>query len=134
MRILLDTNVLISAFISHGLCLDVMEHCAAEHQICISEFILGEFQEKLHNKFGFPMSYTQDAVGFLQKISLLADYKEKDIPNICKDKSDNHILAAAVFLKVDCIITGDDDLLSLEEYARIPILTPRAFWRKTFKQ
>ena len=133
MRVLFDTNVLISAFISHGLCLDVMEYCAAEHQICVSVFILGEFKEKLQQKFGFSSQDIQMAVNFLQKISLIADYNENTVPTICRDKNDNHILAAAFSLKVDCIVTGDDDLLILKNYANIPILKPQDFWKQAGK-
>jgi uncharacterized protein len=44
-----------------------------------------------------------------------------------RDPKDIHILAAAVGAKVDFIVSGDQDLLVLNSYAGIPILSPEAF-------
>ena len=40
MKIVLDTNVLIAAFIARGVCSDLLEHCARQHTLVTSEFIL----------------------------------------------------------------------------------------------
>ena len=47
MKILLDTNVLIAAFVARGRCADLLEHCIERHDLFTSEFILDEFAEKL---------------------------------------------------------------------------------------
>jgi predicted nucleic acid-binding protein len=46
-RIVFDTNVLFSAFISHGACAGLYEECLQRAQIVVSENILGELKEKL---------------------------------------------------------------------------------------
>ena len=51
MRVLLDTNVLIAAFIAHGFCHELLEHCARQHTLVTSDFVLGEFRDKLTDKF-----------------------------------------------------------------------------------
>mgnify|MGYP005838039229 CR=1 FL=1 len=53
MRILLDTNVLIAAFISRGVCGDLFEHLTRQHELITSTFILNELSEHLGNKFGY---------------------------------------------------------------------------------
>ena len=53
MKIALDTNVLIAAFIARGVCNDLLEHCVRRHELVTSEFILNEFREKLTGKFKF---------------------------------------------------------------------------------
>ena len=45
MKIVLDTNVLISAFITHGHCAELLEHCVYAHELMVSEFILAEFED-----------------------------------------------------------------------------------------
>lgn len=45
MKIVLDTNVFIAAFISHGACHELLEHCAIRHEIILSPFIYDEFKE-----------------------------------------------------------------------------------------
>ena len=53
MRILLDTNVLIAAFIARGVCHELLEHCALNHELITSNFILAEVRENLLLKFNF---------------------------------------------------------------------------------
>ena len=43
---------------------------------------------------------------------------------VCRDADDDEVLAVAIASQADCIITGDDDLLSLKSYQGIPIITP----------
>ncbi|MFV1981484.1 MAG: putative toxin-antitoxin system toxin component, PIN family [Rhodothermia bacterium] len=45
----------------------------------------------------------------------------------CRDPKDNKYLEAAVSGGAECIVSGDDDLLVLHPFRRIPILRPRAF-------
>jgi len=45
----------------------------------------------------------------------------------CRDPDDDKFLELAVAEDVDCIVTGDDDLLVLHPFRDIPILTPDAF-------
>ncbi len=50
------------------------------------------------------------------------------LPDVCRDKDDNHVLQLAGFMKADFIITGDKDLLVLNRYQSTSIVTPRAFY------
>jgi hypothetical protein len=45
----------------------------------------------------------------------------------CRDKDDNKLLAVALSGETDCLITGDADLLALDPFEGLPILTPAAF-------
>ncbi|GEM_PF-6380239 len=53
MNLVLDTNVLISAFIGKGFCHSLLEHCLCVHSCITSEFILNEVREKLMEKFKY---------------------------------------------------------------------------------
>jgi uncharacterized protein len=66
MKIVLDTNVLIAAFISHGACHELLEHCAIRHEIILSPFIYSEFKEKLNGKFGFTKKEADAAIRLLK--------------------------------------------------------------------
>ncbi|MEW5792029.1 MAG: putative toxin-antitoxin system toxin component, PIN family [Pseudomonadota bacterium] len=127
MRVLLDTNVLIAAFISRGVCSELFEHCLRQHRLVTCSFILNELQEKLRTKFKYDESTTSQVLDLLRSGMELVE----PIPlneNICRDPDDDHILAAAVAAHCDCIVTGDQDLLVLGQHAGVRILSPAEFW------
>ena len=47
MKVLLDTNVLIAAFIARGSCAELLEHCVRRHELFTSQWILEEFRRNL---------------------------------------------------------------------------------------
>lgn len=128
MKIVLDTNVLIAAFISHGGCNEILEHCALIHEITLSQFILAELKEKLTGKFGFSGSEVNNVVRLLKSQCTIV--QPEDLPSpISRDPDDDSIIAAAIAGLCDCIITGDKDLLVLEQVFGIDIIPPSRFWK-----
>jgi len=116
MIIVLDTNVVIAAFISpRGICHEVFELCVRNHSLISSEFILAEIEEKLKQKFYYNEREIADIIELILEGFKIVKIKENKI-NICRDKDDNNILEAAVSAKANVIITGDKDLLILKNY------------------
>ena len=63
-------------------------------------------------------------------VSLLKETKLVDITEqivACRDPKDDKLLELAVCGRADCIVTGDADLLALNPFRGIPILTPAEF-------
>ena len=127
MKVILDTNVLIAAFATQGLCHSVFEACIDQHEILISEQILGELVLNMERKLKVPSSVVGDTVQFLRDHSSLHKVGKLS-KRISRDASDDHVLSLADGAKADYIITGDQDLLILKKYGKIPIILPRAFW------
>lgn len=127
MRLLLDTNVLISALVSRGVCQELLEHCALEHEVVGSSFILEELEDKLVGKFRVPPDAAAEARALGSRMQLV-EPPALD-PPVCRDPDDDWVLAAARAGRCDCLITGDRDLLVLNEFDGMPILPPSAFWR-----
>ena len=50
--------------------------------------------------------------------------------NAVRDDDDNRVLEAAVEGKCEYVVTGDEDLLSLQNYGGIKIITPAEFLRE----
>ena len=46
---------------------------------------------------------------------------------VCRDPDDDKLLEVAVIGRADCLVTGDQDLLILNPFQGIPILTPAGF-------
>lgn len=126
MIILLDTNVLIAAFIARGFCSELLEHCIRQHSLITSDFIINKFRDKLANKFNYKSEEIDQAIELLlSRMRVIASTKLEQ--NVCRDEEDDNVLASAIEGKCDCIITGDKDLLVLKQYGGIDILSPRDF-------
>lgn len=128
MRIVLDTNVLIAAFIAHGTCNEVFEHVIRYHTLVTSDFIWQEFREKLSDKFKFDKEEVEEAVRLLMSRMKIINPILLKTP-ICKDADDDNILAAGISGNCDCIITGDKELLELNKFGDIDLLKPSNFWK-----
>ena len=61
MRVFLDTNIIVSAFTTRGLCADLFREILAVHTLVISEQILAETQEVLTRRFTLN-SEVEDAI------------------------------------------------------------------------
>ena len=128
MRLVLDTNVLIAAFIAHGTCHELLEHCYRQHEIFTTDKLLGEFRRTMAEKFGFSRTDVTEAVQTVRGMVRVVEPGPLEAP-VCRDPDDDHVLAAAAGADAACIVTGDEDLLILRMYAGIQILSPRQFWR-----
>jgi putative PIN family toxin of toxin-antitoxin system len=126
MKIVIDTNVFISAFVFKGRAATVYHYCASAETIFISEWILEELTRILHRKFDVPEADIQDFVALLSERCSLA-HPTSPLPAICRDPDDNHILQLAEHIAADFLVTGDKDLLSLGSFASARIVTPGEF-------
>lgn len=129
MRILLDTNVIFSAFAARGLAHSVFELCIQKHTVIISREILRELEKAFRKKLKLPAEYNNQIIDFLTEVCTIE--KSGDTKNLlCRDKNDLHILGLAIQAKTKLIITGDEDLLVLKKVKNIPIISPRDFWQR----
>ena len=126
MRIVLDTNVLISALITRGVCRDLLEHCVQRHQIIVSDFILNELRENLQTKFHFDQPDIEEAMALFGAETQVVSPTSMKEP-VCRDRQDDMILATAIAGDAECIVTGDEDLLVLKEYGPVRIMRPAEF-------
>jgi putative PIN family toxin of toxin-antitoxin system len=128
MKVFIDTNVLIAAYISHAACYDIYDRCLDKHIVYSSEFVRQELFGKLVKKFRLAEEKVQWAYNHHCMHTILVT-EARLLNSICRDTDDDHILAAAIKADVDCIISGDQDLLSLKKVHGIPIISPRDFWK-----
>ncbi|NLB66209.1 MAG: putative toxin-antitoxin system toxin component, PIN family [Lentisphaerae bacterium] len=128
MRVVLDANVAIAAVATHGLCQAIFELCLEHHQIVTCNAILDEIQTKLIHKLKVPAPIVADFLSLLQQNALLLD-PEPIAPFACRDPNDLMILGLVRPGKINAIITGDKDLLVLNQFHQAHILSPRQFWQ-----
>jgi putative PIN family toxin of toxin-antitoxin system len=127
-RVLLDTNVLIAAFIAHGTCHDLFLHVTRHRQLVSSRYILDELVRNLTGKFRFSKKDSLEVASLIRERAELASAVEVE-PRFEIDHDDLPILGAAVAGSCQCLVTGDKEFLKLEQIERIPILPPSQFWK-----
>ncbi|MDE1725568.1 MAG: putative toxin-antitoxin system toxin component, PIN family [Thaumarchaeota archaeon] len=125
MRIVLDTNILISALITDGTPRAVLhEIITRDHKIIISRKIIEEFV-KITATPRIRKYVTKDEVTrFLQDVSLISKLVViRSRPSVVRDHKDNFIMATAHDGHARYLVTGDNDILTLRKFRGIKIVT-----------
>jgi len=134
MKVLLDTNVIVSAVTTRGLCADVLRTVLAEHELLICPQILAEVRRTLRTKFFIPVKLTNEYLQFLQQDAILVEPLNMPSRLNIRDKEDVAIISAALHGKADIFVTGDKELQDIKIISRMRILSPRAFWEEMTAQ
>jgi putative PIN family toxin of toxin-antitoxin system len=125
-RVLIDTNVVVSALVFGGkpaAVLQVVEALGIE--VVISAELKAELAETLVTKFGWSEERVEEACSRLFRNARRVE--PQALAGVVRDCDDDHVIAAAVEGGAKVIITGDKDLLDLGDFRGIRILTPAAF-------
>jgi putative PIN family toxin of toxin-antitoxin system len=125
-RIVIDTNVFVSAtMLRHSIPRQTVDRVLDSGIVLLSEATLAELAEVLSRpKFDVYASVGERAL-FLRQVSQSAEF----IPIIqtvreCRDPDDDRILEVALNGCADVIVTGDEDLLSMNPWREIKIVSP----------
>ena len=127
MRVFLDTNVLVAAFATRGLCADVLRIVLAEHDLITGDVVLGELHDVLAKRLKLPPGTVADIMALLRAQEVVPKPANPSSLPI-RDPDDRWILASAVAGGADVLVTGDQDLLAIAAKAPLPILNPRGLW------
>ncbi len=123
-----DTNVLIAAIITEGVCSKLLHRArAGEFSLVSCPFIMQEFRRILSTKFRLSREEIAEAMEPVSEaIDKVIEHGIK-IRDVCRDADDDNIIACAVAAKASYLVTGDSDLLDLKSYQGIKIVTPRDY-------
>ena len=127
MRVVLDTNIFISAVLGGRLGIIIDEWKAGKFKLIITDAIAREYLEVINRpKFKIPPDEIIAASDYLLQIAEFVTPVE-EILVIVADPTDNKFLEAAIAGKVDYIVSGDNHLLEIGSFREIPIITAREF-------
>ena len=127
MRVFLDTNVLVSAFATRGVCADVLRVVLAEHTLVTGEVVLQELGRVLRRRIGLPPGAVKEIDEFLREHEVVAKPRARAaVPE--RDPDDQWVVASAIESRADVLVTGDRDLLDIAAAAPTRIVDPRGFW------
>ena len=129
MRILIDTNILISGLFFNGLPKKLLSELGEEFKICVNEKIVSEYEKNIDKKISNPRYNLDEKLrekffGSLQNFEIKSDLK------ICRDPDDDKFINCAIDAKAIYIVSGDNDLLTIKNFAEIEIVTAREFYEK----
>ncbi len=131
-RVVFDNNVLVSAALLGGVPRRAFDRLLDDGTVLISTQVLLELAEVL-NREKFDKYVTHDArmrfmVGFLKVAEMV---ETGETITVCRDPKDDKLLELATSGSADFLVTGDKDLLVLNPFRGIKIITPREFLDET---
>jgi putative PIN family toxin of toxin-antitoxin system len=126
-RVVLDSNVLVAAFSTHGLCHDLFDYCLRNTTLLCSDFISSEVERILIHKIKLPVKKTSEIIHFIKNQTQWIVPQHIIVENL-RDSHDHMIIATAISGLADYLITGDKDMLVLKKLKKISIISPRDFW------
>lgn len=129
LTIVLDANLYVSALLTPaGESMEVL-HCARQHTLCVSSYILTEVKNTLYSpRLRKKYSYSDDAIErHLRDIRIFSERVEpKNIFEVCSDRYDNAVLACAVEANANYLVTRNIKDFP-EEFSGVRVITPKHF-------
>ena len=127
MRIMLDTNVLISALLFPGVKMDAMMNSIfTQHQLVLSSYVVDELKSVVRRKFPKKESTIEK---LLMTMSFEYVYTPSEIESglfDIRDIKDYPVLYTAIIEDVDILITGDKDFADID-IEKPEIMNPTEF-------
>ena len=128
MRVFLDTNVLVSAFLARGLCADLFRLVLIEHTLVTSEVVLTELQDVLSRKDRLPAPQIAAIQAFLRD-QPVGPRPAQTLQLGLVVPDDECVVASAVLVDADLFVTGDQGVLACIQ-PPLPIVNPRGCWER----
>lgn len=129
MRLVVDTNVLVSAFLWEGTPGRLIELAGEKAvQLFTSRALLDELAATLaKKKLAKPVAATgltaEQMLGSFRRLATLVTARQLAQP-VSRDVDDDQVIACAIAARADLIVSGDDDLLTLKTFQGIRIVSP----------
>jgi uncharacterized protein len=130
MRIMIDTNVLLSAILFPTKSIaDLFAQITSDHTLFLCSRIIDELYEVFNRKFSAQKAFLDEFLAKLpyDSIDTPTDIVVEKYPKI-RDENDLPILASAIIAKVDILITGDKDFYEVD-IEKPRILSPSDFMK-----
>jgi putative PIN family toxin of toxin-antitoxin system len=126
LRVYLDTNVVVSAVGTRGLCADVLQAVLAGHELVVGEAMLAELHRVLQQKLGLSPELVNEAEAFLRRqATVIVSGPRVSIEGV--DRADAAVVGEAAAGTADLFVTGDHELLTARGLP-VKAVSPRDLW------
>ncbi len=126
MILVFDSSVWVSALKFGGIPLQALDLARGRFRIALCEPILAEIHAALARKFQWSAAEIDEAFAEYA-IGTVIVQTSGTLHGICRDPKDDMIIECAALAGADLIVTGDKDLLAVQNYQHIRMITPREF-------
>ena len=133
-RVVMDTSTLVSAvLLPQSVPRQAFLKAVASGVLCVSPATLAEMELVLMRKKFDRYLDQQTRLNFLAmyrthaRLFPVSEAEETALPLSCRDPRDNKFLALALHCAAGVLVSSDDDLLTLNAYQGIPVLSPNEF-------
>ena len=125
MKIMIDTNILISAFVFGGRIRHLIELLPVKQcEVYITKYIDNEFKKKLNDKFP---EKREAAISAYTQMNFTIYPSTDEVLGTLRDKKDIPVLSDALHYDVDILLSGDKDFLE-SGIKRPKIISPATLW------
>jgi len=126
-RVVLDTNVLVSAMLGGQVAPVLEQWRAGRFTVIVTDAIVREYLAVLHRpKFGLPAEIVDDIAAYIFRNAEFVTPLES-LRVIAADPADDRFLEAAVAGEAEAIVSGNKHLLGLKVFRQIPIVSVNEF-------
>ncbi len=119
MKVCLDTNIVVSAVATRGLCADLLHVILAEHELVLGETVLTELRRVLSRKIGLSKETIRELETLLRQQATVVTARSTDAA----------VVAEAATAAADVLVTGDRELLEVAD-SPVEIVSPRGLWER----
>jgi putative PIN family toxin of toxin-antitoxin system len=131
MKIVIDTNIIASAYFFGGTPQELLLHVLEDRVVAVASIeILDEYEKTLDHLSSRLKRQSVSLAPLISKLEIIVPHTSIQA---CRDKDDNKFLECAYDAKCLYIVSGDKDLLDLGEYQGIQILKARKFLDEKMK-
>lgn len=130
-RVVADTNVLVSGAITRSADAPVariLDEVGEQIELVASPALLAELADVLARPRLRRRISPEDANDFVSDLMKATRFvaDPEDVPQVCRNPDDDYLIALALASNADVLVTGDDDLLSIEsDVVEVEVVTPR---------
>ena len=130
MKIVIDTNVLISGVFFGGYPRKILEAVIDNHiKACATVDIVEEYKEIVAEMIERKQGYIRNDILMPLIAKLILTNKRTNI-KVCRDVDDDKFISCAIDSKSLYIVSGDKDLLSIGTYEDVEIITAAEFYNR----
>lgn len=123
-KVVVDTNIFISALVFGGTTKDLLEFINSNHILIFSPDLILEIETKLQQKFKVSDEIIEIFREFVELSNIQVPTSKL---NIVRDPQDNFLFELAQISNADIILSGDKDVLAIEKFQNTFVLSPKQF-------